>query len=75
MRKGRQHLILEYYKNNKTAEEIQKLTGATKAIITKYIETYDKSQKNPKAPSAYFAKKLNVNEFCEFYYVSFNSAR
>jgi hypothetical protein len=60
---------LEFYKNDKTADEIQKLTGATKASVTKYIQSYEKSKKNPKAASEYFAKKLNANEFCEFYYV------
>jgi hypothetical protein len=69
VRKGRQHLILELYKNNKTADEIQKLTGATKASIQKYLASYDKSKKDPKEASAYFAQKLNADQFCEFYYV------
>lgn len=69
VRKGRQHLILDLYKNGKTAEQIQTATGATKASIAKYIASYDKSKANPKEASSYFAKKLNADEFCEFYQV------
>ena len=35
VRKGRQHLILEYYHKGADAETIQKATGATKASIAK----------------------------------------
>lgn len=69
VRKGRQHLILELHKNGQSAAEIQTTTGATKASITKYIASYERSKANPKEASAYFAKKLNADEFCEFYYV------
>jgi len=74
VRKGRQSLILHLHHDGRSAAEIRKLTGATASVISKYIAGYDRSKAKPKQASFYFAEKLNVEAFSEFYHVLASAA-
>ena len=65
VRKGRQHLVLELYYQGYKLKQIQKIVNYTQCL--KWIQYYDIGFEGDTTAKKYFNKKMNVNEFSEFY--------